>query len=53
MTSDELNKKVDADIAALEEALRKKYDRRQDAQQHEPEQRGGFDRRARVAPLNK
>jgi len=50
MTPDELNRKIDAAIAAVEEALRQKRDRRQNMQQHDPEQRNGFDRRARSAP---
>jgi hypothetical protein len=49
MTAEELNRKIDASIATLEEALKQKRDRRQDDQPHEQEKRDGFDRRARPA----
>jgi hypothetical protein len=39
-------------IAKVEVLLRQHYDRRGKVRQHEPEQRGGFDRRAMVAPIN-
>jgi hypothetical protein len=43
-----LNAKIDAAIAELERALRAKRDRRGPEVAHDPERRGGFDRRDKL-----
>lgn len=45
-----LESRIDAAIRETQRLLHERHDRRGPVRPHEPEQRGGFDRRARVAP---
>lgn len=47
----EILRKIDAGIAETERLLHQRHDRRGPVRPHEPEQRDGFDRRARVVPV--
>jgi hypothetical protein len=44
-----LERKIDADIEAARVLIFQRHDRRGPVRPHEPEQRGGIERRARVA----
>lgn len=46
-----LEAEIDAQILLLKRLLAERYDRRGPVRPHEPEQRSGFDRRARSAPV--
>lgn len=48
---DALNAQIDKNIAAVDVMLHARAERRVLAGGHEPERRGGFDRRARVLPV--
>jgi hypothetical protein len=45
-----LEAKIDAGIAETQRLLHDRHDRRGPVRAHEPENRGGFDRRAKVQP---
>lgn len=45
-----LEAKIDAQILLTKRLLHERHDRRGPVRPHEPEQRSGFDRRARSAP---
>ena len=45
-----LESRIDAAIRETQRLLHERHDRRGPVRPHDPEQRGGFDRRGKVAP---